>query len=303
MSTRAQLRARVRAYLDESSAVYWTDVELNNWITQAYYYYYQWIIQSFEGYFSKDTLIDIISGKSRYDTPSDFFKIRLLERILPTQTVPLRPFDRMETPNVTIGANYGTFNVPTYRFEGNYIILEPTPDTTFASTDLVTPVAVTGGTIPPGPATITVAAAVWGVNTFIGKYAILSGIPNQAFYILSNTNNTLTVSNLKTIPTGMTLRIVSQNGLLLEYYPIPSTLSTDASTPDDGYLEVWEEPLVLRAVISAKQKEEAVANTGTDLAPLWKQVMEYEQNIKEAAQQRTTNRRYTEVYGPDDYGL
>lgn len=229
MSNRGQLRARVRAYLDENTEVYWTDVELNNWLNQAYYYYYQWVIQSFEGYFSKDILVTITAGQPKYPVPADFFKIRLLERVLPTQTVPMRAFDRMETPNVTSGANYGTFNVPTYRFEGQNIVLEPTPDSTFV------------------------------------------------------------------------------NGMRLEYYPQPISLTavgaTDSTTLDAGYLEVWEEPIVLRAVISAKQKEEAVANTGTDLGPLWKQVLEYEQNIKEAAQQRTTNRRYTEVYGPDDYGI
>jgi len=222
MSTRAQLRARVRAYLDEAAAAYWTDDELNNWIKQSYYYYYQWVIQTFEGYFSKDTLISIVANQAKYAVPSDFFKIRLLERVLPNQTVPLKPYDRMETANVTSGAAYGTFNVPTYRFEGQSIVLEPTPDSSFV------------------------------------------------------------------------------DGLRLEYYPQPSNLPLDTSELDPGYLEIWEEPIVLRAVISAKQKEEAVANTGTDISPLWAQVREYEQNIKEAAEQRTLNRRYTEVYTSDD---
>jgi len=222
MSTRAELRARVRSYLDEAAPAYWTDDELNNWIIQSYYYYYQWIIQTFEGYFTTDTLISIVADQAKYPVPADFFKIRLLERVLTNQTVPLRPFDRQETANITSGANYGSFNVPTYRFEGQDIILEPTPD-----------VSVT-------------------------------------------------------------------DGLRLEYYPQPSNLPLDTSELDAGYLEIWEEPIVLRAVISAKQKEEAVANSGTDLGPLGMQLTQCEQNIKEAAEQRTTNRRYTEAYGSDD---
>jgi len=220
MSTRVQLRTRVRAYLDETSAFYWPDSELNNWIIQSYYYYYQWIIQTFEGYFLKDTLMNITANVSKYALPNDFFKIRLLERILNNYTVPMRCYDRMETSNIISGANYGTSLVPTYRFEGQFIVLEPTPDSSFV------------------------------------------------------------------------------NGMRLEYYHTPSNLPLDTSTLDNGYLEIWEEPIVLRAVISAKQKEEAVANTGTDLSPLWKQVNEYEQNIKETAEQRTTNRRFTE---PTDF--
>jgi hypothetical protein len=279
--------------------VYWTDDEINNWLNQSYFYYYQWIMQSFQGYFLKDTLMDINAGQDKYTVPADFFKIRLLERILPTQTVPMRVFDRMESPNVTTGANYGNFAVPTYRFEGEYIVLEPTPDSTFTSTDLITPVAVVAGSTT----TITVGGAPWAVNQWQNKFAEFTTLPNQAFRITSNTANTLTVTDMGFDPTGLTLRVVTPGGMRLEYYKIPTPMASDSDTLDPGYLVVWEEPLVLRAVISAKQKEEAVANTGTDLAPLWKQVQEYEQNIKEAAHQRTTNRRYTEVYGPDDYGL
>ncbi|MBP7209567.1 MAG: hypothetical protein KBA02_00060 [Paludibacteraceae bacterium] len=225
MSTRAQLRARVRSYLDEASASYWTDNELNNWIEQAYNYYYMWVIQTFDGYFAKDILMNIVAGQAKYALPSDFFKIRLLERVYPTQTIPLKFFDRIETPNIISGANYGLYNVPTYRFEGQNIVLEPTPDASFT------------------------------------------------------------------------------NALRLEYYPQPTTLSAESSTLDDGYLPLWEEPLVLRAVISAKQKSETVTSGGEDIDPLWKQVYEFEQNIKESAEQRTIGRKYTEVFASDDLDL
>lgn len=224
MSTLQQLRTRVRAYLDEPVAAYWADAELNTWINQAYFYYYMWIVASFEGYFAKDILIDIVATQPKYAIPNDFYKIRLLERVYNSWTVPLRVYDRMETANITANSNYSQLYLPTYRFEGQNIVLEPTPDTD-----------ITGG-------------------------------------------------------------------LRLEYVPQPTALTVDASTPDAGYLTMWEEPLVIRAAISAKMKEESVVNSGTDVGTLQSLMTNYEQTIKESFEQRTMQRRYTEPFGPEDGG-
>lgn len=130
MSTLLQLRTRVRQYLDEPTAVYWTDAEINNWVNQAYFYYYMLIAQSFDGYFTKETLTNIVSNVNLVPLPSDFWKIRLLERVFATYTVPLRYYERMESPNITSNTNFSNVYTPTYRFEGQNILLEPTPDTT-----------------------------------------------------------------------------------------------------------------------------------------------------------------------------
>ncbi len=222
MSTRAQLRTRVRQYLDETSEAYWTDTELNSWINQAYFYYYMWVVQTFDGYFTKDTLVSIVAGQAKYLVPSDFFKVRLVERVYDTFTVPLRVYDRMESANITSNSNFSNLYLPTYRFEGQNIVLEPTPD-----------------------------------------------------------------SNIT-------------DGIRLEYVPFATQMTLDTSIPDAGYLEMWEEPIVIRAAISAKMKEEAVANTGTDLGSLGMLLTSWEQNIKEAMEQRTEMRRYTESWGSED---
>lgn len=127
MSNRLQLRERVRGYLDEPVAAFWTDAELNNWINQGYFFYYQWVVMSFDGYFAEETNLNIVANQALYPMPANFYKIRLLERIFSTFTVPLRVFDRMESANMTSNTNFSNLYLPTYRFEGSSVVLEPTP--------------------------------------------------------------------------------------------------------------------------------------------------------------------------------
>jgi len=216
------LRGRVRAYLDEASQAYWTDPELNEWVNQAYFYYYMLIVQAFDSYFIEVVSIDIIGGQAAYPLPSDHFKVRLLERVYSTFTVPMRYFERIEAANIIANTNFSNSYLPTYRFQGTNFVLEPTPDQTIT------------------------------------------------------------------------------NGIRLEYIQEPTTMVIDTDTPASDYSKMWEECIVLRAVISAKQKEEAVANTGTDLASLAGMLLNWEQNMKESMEQRTTSRKYTEPFGLED---
>jgi len=181
-----------------------------------------WLVQAFEGYFSKDITFDIIANQAAYPTPADFWKVRLIERVYSSWTVPLRIFDRYDTANIIANTNFSNLYLPTYRFEGQNFILEPTPDTT-----------ITGG-------------------------------------------------------------------IRLEYIPQTVFLVLDTDTPQPGYLPQWEEPIILRAAISAKMKEESVVNSGTDLSSLSADLQTWEQNIKESMQQRSQQRRYTEPWGPDE---
>lgn len=223
MSTLLQLRTRVRAYLDEPAAVYWTDAEINNWVNQAYVYYYSQVAESFDGYFTKEApLINIVAAQNLYPVPTDFWKIRLLERVFATYTVPLRLYERMESPNITANSNFSNVYTPTYRFEGQNILLEPTPDT-----------SITGG-------------------------------------------------------------------LRLEYLPQPVFLVLDTDSPNPGFIPTWEEAIVLRAAVSCKQKEEAVVNSGTDVATLTTMMENWEQLIKESISLRTMQRHYTEPFGIDE---
>lgn len=221
-TTLLQLRTRVRAYLDEPAAKYWSDAELNNWVNQGYFYYYIWVAESFDAYFAKETFLNINATQAAYPLPADLWKIRLLERVYSTFTVPLRIFDRMESANVTSNTNFSNLYLPTYRFMGHSVVLEPTPD----------------------------------------------------------------------------LSIIG--GLRLEYIQEPTPLVGDSSTTADDFSQMWEEPIVLRAAIAAKMKEESVVNQGTDVGTLQSLLTQWEQNLKESASIRSEQRRYTEGWGGDE---
>lgn len=223
MANLGALRTRVRSYLDEPAARFWTDVELNNWVNQAYFYYYMELVDAYESYFATVTFLSIVSGQALYALPADFDKIRLLERVLDgTTTVPLMEFNRIEAPNVIANFTYTNAYLPTFRFFSNSVLLEPTPS----------------------------------VNVL--------------------------------------------NGLRLEYVPAPVTMSLDTDTPNAAFLDHWQEMIVLKAVISAKLKEEMTGNQGADLGPFQLMLTTWENKVKEALEQRTMGRRYTEPFGLDE---
>lgn len=223
MATLGQLRTRVRAYLDEPTARFWSDAELNNWINQAYFYNYMELVDAYENYFATIVYYDIIAGVETYALPPDFDKFRLIERVINnTQTIPLQEFNRFESPNLIGGYSATDLNLPTYRFVGANFVLEPTPQVTILG------------------------------------------------------------------------------GLRLEYVPAPISMVADADQPRSTFLDHWQEIIVLRAVISAKLKEELVSNEGADTSPFQSMLISWENKVKEAIEQRTEGRRYTEPFGLDE---
>lgn len=223
MANLGALRTRVRDYLDEPTAAFWTDAQLNNWINQAYFYYYMELVDAYESYFATTIFYNIVSGLANYPLPADFDKLRLLERVIDgTTTVPLMEFNRLEAPNIISNFTYTNAYLPTFRFYGSEFLLEPTPSVNVA------------------------------------------------------------------------------NGLRFEYVPAPVTMVLDSDQPNQGFLNHWQETIVLKAVISAKMKEEMVGNQGADLGPFQTMLTTWENKVKEALEQRTMGRRYTEPFGLDE---
>lgn len=141
MSTLAQLRTRVRYNLNEDTAVFWSDDLINDKLNEAYRFYYNFILQAFEGYFNTTAYISLDGNSDgKYALPTNCAnpnKIRLVSRNLNSgqQIVPLRYFERFDNM-VNSQISNSTFNLPTYRFRGNYLILEPAPD--FSETNAIT---------------------------------------------------------------------------------------------------------------------------------------------------------------------
>jgi hypothetical protein len=128
----------------------------------------------------------------------------------------------MEEANVISNTNFSNAYFPTYRFMGQNILLEPTPETTIVG------------------------------------------------------------------------------ALRLEYLPIPTLMVADGDSPPPGFLEPWQEGIVLRAAISCKQKEEAVVNGGTDVSTLNTLMQNWEQMIKESVEIRSGQRHYSSPFGLDE---
>mgnify|MGYP001567436774 CR=1 FL=1 len=135
MPTLASLVTRVREKVDEDVAAFWTDTVINNQLIESYRYYWSFIIKLHEGYFNKIVNISFDgNANGEYALPSDYAKTRLVSRILSNEKIPLRYLDRWDSAiSKTLGNS--TFNLPTYRFRGNYIVFEPAPD--FSETDAV----------------------------------------------------------------------------------------------------------------------------------------------------------------------
>lgn len=134
-STLAQLRTRVREKVDEDTAVFWSDTLINSQLNEAYRFYWAFILKLHESYFSKTSNISFDANTSgEYSLPSDFFKARLVSRVLSSEKVPLRYLERYEgVISKTLGVS--TYNLPTYRFRGAKVLFEPAPD--FSETNAV----------------------------------------------------------------------------------------------------------------------------------------------------------------------
>lgn len=133
MSTLAQLIARVRGKVNEDVAAFWSDTVITDQLNEAYRYYTSFILEAYEGYFNTTKSIDFdANANGLYALPTDCSnpnKIRLVSRKIAsgTQIVPLKYFERYDNA-VNLQISSSTYNLPTYRFRGNNLVLEPAPD-------------------------------------------------------------------------------------------------------------------------------------------------------------------------------
>lgn len=124
---RGTIRTRARRIIDENTAKFWDDDDLNDYINQAYFYYWQKMIEAVNPGCLKITLLDIVANSPNVALPSDYIKERLIERVLSTgKTVPLPYRERFETTN-ELAPNSGDSYIPIHRFVGRNVVLEPTP--------------------------------------------------------------------------------------------------------------------------------------------------------------------------------
>lgn len=112
-----------------------SDDDIDTWANEGYIKYCLRLMLTDQGFFEKTKQLAIVAGQEEIDIPSAFTdaikhqKTTLLERVLPNDRIPLRFRRRYDQANVYTGSGAaGTAYLPTYKFRGNKIILEPTPD-------------------------------------------------------------------------------------------------------------------------------------------------------------------------------
>ena len=141
-STTAQLITRVRGKVNEEIATFWSDTVITDQLNEAYRYYTSFILEAYEGYFNTTAYISFDGNASGlYALPADCAnpnKIRLVSRSIASnsQIIPLKYFERYDN-SIDVKISQSTYNLPTYRFRGNNLVLEPAPDFTEANALLI----------------------------------------------------------------------------------------------------------------------------------------------------------------------
>lgn len=136
MSTLAQLRSRVRFNLGEpnpGSQPRFDNASINNHINEGYSHYQQALMRNGEGDLATTAFINLVANQEAYPLPTNWVRTEKLSRVVSFGTIPLERFERYDTPNTTFGGNAGDQYLPSYRYRGRNIILEPFP--TFSQTN------------------------------------------------------------------------------------------------------------------------------------------------------------------------
>lgn len=126
---RSTIRAKARRKLDEETATFWEDDDLNDFLDEAIRYYWLWMVEADHPATKTETTHNIVAGTSTIALPSDWIASRLIERVFDTFTYPVWWYERFEAPNYTAGASTTSVvgYLPRVRFSGTNLLLEPTP--------------------------------------------------------------------------------------------------------------------------------------------------------------------------------
>jgi len=134
--TLAQLRTKLSYYLDDNSLVRWPLAEQNDYLNQAYLYYYNELINmGYAAVLTTPVLLNTTSGVETVPLPADFYKAKVLYKVLPTIKRPCRYREPYATTVLLTGAS--SIYVPDYCFRGTNLVLNPVPsDTVTGSLEL-----------------------------------------------------------------------------------------------------------------------------------------------------------------------
>jgi hypothetical protein len=127
-----QVRTYVRTLLDEDTAAFWSDAQINEFINRSFMTVYTQIAQSQRGYFETTGNITYVAGTELYSlatmAPLGFIRLSLLERVDQPPNQTLLPIDISEKNDYAQVPGEGdTMGYEKYFMSGNNLGIAPVP--------------------------------------------------------------------------------------------------------------------------------------------------------------------------------
>ena len=127
-TTLANLRTSTRIEVRDPDGITFQNADVDYAINQAYRKAFLNIATVCQDYFVTSVNVSIVAGTASYALPSDHLRTKRLEYVTGNIQIPLKRRQRGATVNYTGGVSFNLTNdCPQYDFEGNNLILEPTP--------------------------------------------------------------------------------------------------------------------------------------------------------------------------------
>lgn len=137
MATLGTIRANVRRHLGETTANFYSNADLNQFIGDAFKKFTIIMIEEGEGYFETTVGQGFTANQESYDLSSlspVFFKVSQVFKRNSYGIVPLQQDEKRFTINSTIYTGTGDSYLPSWKLRGTNIVFQPTPQTTEATT-------------------------------------------------------------------------------------------------------------------------------------------------------------------------
>lgn len=127
-----EVRTYVRTLLDEDTAAFWTDTQLNVFIQRSFLAVYTKIAQAGRGYFETTANISYVAGQELYSlatiAPNGFVKLDLVERVDQNPAIKLLPIDISEkNAFMTFQGSPDIQGYERYFLSGNNLGIAPIP--------------------------------------------------------------------------------------------------------------------------------------------------------------------------------
>lgn len=131
---RGDIRSLTRTYLDEASAGFWSDAELNSLINVANQKLNATVAGVYEDAFTQSVTFNTVANTKSYALPTDFRVLRRLELYDTADPHVISKFDELHFPRIegTHEWPFGGFGEPRrYVLRGNQFDLYPIPDAVY----------------------------------------------------------------------------------------------------------------------------------------------------------------------------